>query len=1191
MAGSTTVVDLLIRARDTASGVIGQVRSGISGLGDAASQALAPLRSFAGLIGAAVGIGGGKEILDRAEAFTALSNQLRIATKSEEEYQATLDAVVVVSKKANSDLDSTARLYAKVQQAAELLGLTQQQVADVTETVAKGMQLSGAATAEASGATRQFTQALASGVLRGDEFNSVMEASPALIKAIADGLGVSVGEMRALAEAGQLTADRITQALLSQKSAIDEVYGKLPQTVGQGLGQLSNAATLFVGKLNEQTGATQSLGSGLKFLAENMDAVAAVMGAAFVASTAKAVQSTTQFVTASLAAREASRQQAIASEQQVVANVAAAQAQVAAAQGAYNRALAEQRATQAQLLAIESLAGLFASEEALAVARAQATAAANAAAAATQRYTAAQAALVAAQGPAAASVGLFGRAVGFLAGPGGLIMAAVSAFALLYSSFSKTKPATDELTASTDQYSEALRKMNQAQLDAASVKLGDAIDEQKAAIAAAADEVDRLKNGHIGLWEALTESKSRSQQLTEAEGAQADAVAKLNDLEEKYEVFLRRSADTQQQAATNSQVLVTAYNQQVTALDKLQTQLGDREKYLKQVSDAEIAQTQALIEKAKAAGDEAKAEQLLIQLAAQRATAAEQQAALARAEAVAEETKVAALEKVRDLQGKLTPQQQQTLALARESVVAKRAEAAASELVADRLKAEAQSQETGIAAKQRAVQITERTVSASSNYVSALESVANAQLSGIRAEIDLANSKGHTQTAQQKSIELAKLEAQWAQTLAAAKQTEIAAEIAGQQAKLAALVAIEKKTQADQLEISAIQLKLVALGKEAEVSKLTQAIAAEKQRQAELGIGAAQKTTEATRANTGAVEANVEAQEKQVKVVDNVRKMAEGLATAVNSARGRMDELSKSAGLFFEMTLQGTLNAQGLTNGFTAAGKAANDFLNATRGGSDALAGFEGNASQAAAAEGRLRQELVFSVNMMDTYATAIELAEARTRKAFFEQSADAERLRLSIQKMADSGRVDMGLLARASEDVRSGFDLLDEEDLSGLSVAIDAVNQKLRKMQQEVEDARARLGDLNAELLEAQGQDKKAELLRQQLDFQERLAEIEKKRQEAEALGNRELIALLDEQRETLEEINRTKVANIEAENAAADATERAARATKGLAENADNLERVHRSMAGIAQTDLSGLSGQFSGIANSADRLREML
>ena len=205
MAGTSVVVELWLKGRDLASGAIDRVRDAVGGLSDSVSAALGPLRSFAGLIAAAVGVGGAREIIDRADAYTNLSNQVRVASKSEEDYQESMRAVGAIAKDTNGDLNSTAQLYGKVKQNAESLGISQQQIADVTAIVTKCMQLSGAETAAAAGATLQFTQALGSGVLRGEEFNSVLEASPALIKSIADGLGVTVGEMRGLAEAGQLT--------------------------------------------------------------------------------------------------------------------------------------------------------------------------------------------------------------------------------------------------------------------------------------------------------------------------------------------------------------------------------------------------------------------------------------------------------------------------------------------------------------------------------------------------------------------------------------------------------------------------------------------------------------------------------------------------------------------------------------------------------------------------------------------------------------------------------------------------------------------------------------------------------------------------------------------------------------------------------------------------------------------------
>jgi len=1136
MAGSTTVVDLLIRGRDLASGAIGQVRDAVGGLSDRARAALEPLRSFAGLITAAIGAGGAKELIDRADAYTNLSNQVRIASKGEEDYQASIAAVASIAKDANSDLASTASLYGKVKQNADSLGISQQQIADVTAVVAKGMQLSGASSEAAAGATLQFTQALGSGVLRGEEFNSVIEASPALIKAIADGLGVTVGEMRGLAEAGQLTSDRVVQALLSQKTAIDDVYGKLPQTVGQAMGQLSNAATLFVGKLNEQTGVTRSLGDGLKFLANNMDAVAAVAGAAFAASMAKGAQSTAQFVTASLAARDAARQQAIAAEQQQAANLAAAQGQVAAAQAAYNRALAEQRATQAQLAALESLAGLFASEQALTLARAQSSAAVAAATAATERYAAAQAALNALQGPAAASAGLFGRAMGVLAGPGGLILAAVSAFGLLYGSFSKQKPATDDLTQSVEQFTESLNKMNKAQAEAALLKLGAALDQQTQSVADAKAEVDRLNEVLAYYQKTGVNTELTTRALTEANGALADETGKLHELEDKRAALLERIKTAQQDSASTNFAQVTVYNQQVVALDKLADTLSKRESYLKRVNDAEIAETQALIEKAKALGDTRTAEQLTINLAAQRAKAADQAASLAQAEAVAENTKVAALEKVRDLQGQLTPKQQEALALARESAVAKNTEASAAQLLAEKLKAEAESEATGLAAKERAVAKTDQVVAASSDYLSALQAVATAQLSGVQAEIDLANAKGDTYTAQAKTVELAKLEAQWAKALAEAKQAEIAAEKASTEAKIAKLQATNDNTEATQKEIAALQLQLVALGKQAEAETLaanTKELAAQQvvasqfeQTDSQKGLNRALEEGEQT------ADGYTKTQGELVKNTSDSSAALEGLSNYLDTTRKSMDGLSASTRLLFEAELASALErAHNVTTTVGLATQAWRAYQAGASDSSQALAKFQGELDHANALIEQSREKLLFSGNGFTSWEASVEMAAGKAQKAFYEQAIQAERLRATIADMTDSGRIDVGQLAEATRAAKDDFRLLDDQDLSNLRSAIDDAQQRMKALQEETVAAKDRVSELNAEIAREKGDTAAADALDLQLEKQQQLAEVEKNLAQARLENNRELIALYESQRSKLQELYDLKSRNLEKE------------------------------------------------------------
>lgn len=1136
MAGSSTVVELLIRARDLASNTIDRVRGAVGGLADQARAALEPLRSFTGLIGGALGLGGANELIERADAFDNLSNQVKVATKSEQEYRESLEDVEAIAQRSRADLDSTARLYAKVRQNADSLGLSQAQVAEVTELVAKGMQLSGSAASATNGAIGQFNQSLASGRLSGEEFNSVMEASPALMKAIADGLGVAVGELRAMAEAQQLTADRVVQGLLSQKDAIDELYGKTTVTVEQRLGQLSNAATLFVGRLNEQYGATRSLGDGLQFLANNLDAVAGLMGAAFAASVAKGAQSTYQFVAASIAARDAARQQAIAAQQQTAANVAAAQGHVAAAQAAYNRALAEQRAAQAQLAALETLAGLFASEEALALARTQSAAAANAATVATQRYTAAQAALAAAQGPAAASAGLFARAMGLLTGPAGLILTAVASFGLLYGAFAKQKPAVDALAQSTDQYAESLKKMNGAQLAGQLLDLNKAIADQEDVMKRARFAARDLDETYTETGETIRTSRVGTEEYIRAQADLADQTATLNDLQAKRAALLERQAAAQREASAGDMAAVTAYNQQVTALDKLAGSLADRGKYLKQVNDAEIAQTQALLDKAKALGDAATAEKLTIQLAGQRAKAAEQAAALSRAEAVAEDAKVAALEKIRDLQKKQTPEKQESLALARESAVAKRAEADAAALLAERLQQEARNVDLLTMAESKQVEqaraiaeMYERLKSASGEYYDAL--IAQAQ------------AEGRERDARALTVEKLKEQAEFQELINQAKQLE-----ASQQREILSVLQQEaerRKANNETLDAE-FQLKL-------KQQELTVKIA-----EAEAGTAAAQaKTAEQTAALTAKIQMFVAAGYDELEA-KRLALLASGQFTAAlkieEEQRKKTTEATKEQKDATKETAAAEKEAATATKEHAAQLAAAGDTITDTLNGwIDRLGALSPAAVQAFESQQQFTESTVKTATAGERAAEAIDAlghtmtnlggsgfvrqmnetaaAAQQVEATFWGQADAAEQVTAQLENLAETGAGNFDALIREATAAKASFNLLDQARLDNLQQAIDAANSKLRQMQDEAKSAQDRIAELNAEIAAEKGDTAAADQLQLELDRKRALAEAEKNLAAAQAANNAELIALYEEQKRKLQELYDLKQRNLEAD------------------------------------------------------------
>lgn len=690
MAERNLVLQLLITARDTASEVVGRVGAGVRGIGDAVSAALEPLRAFGGLMSAAIGLGGAKELADRADAYTRLTNSLKVATKSEEEYLTAREAVIGIAQRAHSDLETTASLYARINQNAAAMNINQEQVVNLTELISKGMQLGGGSAEEYAGATLQLTQAFGSGVLRGEEFNSVMEASPELMKRLAAGLGVAVGELRGLAEQGVLTSTIVSQALLSQKDAIDAAYGKATQTLEQAFTQLGSKVTLFVGQLNESTGASASAGAAIKFLAENLNVVAAALGGAFVASIAKSTTAMVGYVQASLAARVAARDQAVAAAAQAEANIAAAQGNVAAAQAAYNRALAEQRATQAQLAALESSVGLFASEEALTLARQQASAAASAATTATQRYAAAQAGLAALQTETAAATGLMSRAMGFLAGPGGLILLAVGAFAALLPMLSKSKTHTEDLTTSTESYADSLKKMSEQQLKGQQIRMDEAIDRQREAVEKAtaagwayADYLDESTGMAVRV-------ERNAQDLALAQENLANETAKLSALEEKRIALGGALAEAQnRQTNLTAKELAQLAAQQV-AMSNLSGRAEDLAKQTQAVTDANQDRLQSEIDLAQTSGDLQKVEALTLQLAKEKATAAERQAQFDRVAAVAIQARVAAMEAEYQSYRQLTPVQTQALIDAKADAAAKEAQAKASAALAAQLQFQAE---------------------------------------------------------------------------------------------------------------------------------------------------------------------------------------------------------------------------------------------------------------------------------------------------------------------------------------------------------------------------------------------------------------------------------------------------------------------------------------------------------------------
>ena len=206
--------------------------------------------------------------IEAADSFTLMSSKLKLATSSQDEFKKAQDALFKIAQANNTELASTVDLFARLSRGMKEAGNSQSDVLKMTNAVNQALKISGATASETSSVITQFGQALGSGVLRGEEFNAIMENGNRLARALADGLGVPLGSLRKLAEQGKLTGDIVTKAILSQTDALSQEAAVMDTTVGQAWTNLQNAITQYIGEANDATGASKDLANAILTIAE-----------------------------------------------------------------------------------------------------------------------------------------------------------------------------------------------------------------------------------------------------------------------------------------------------------------------------------------------------------------------------------------------------------------------------------------------------------------------------------------------------------------------------------------------------------------------------------------------------------------------------------------------------------------------------------------------------------------------------------------------------------------------------------------------------------------------------------------------------------------------------------------------------------------------------------------------------------
>ncbi|MFW2106142.1 tape measure protein [Acinetobacter guillouiae] len=298
-------------------------------------------RQLAGYLAGVVTVG---TAIAKMDTYTGLNNKLKLVTKSQSELNTAMNDTFKIAQNTAQAWDSVAQIYQRFSDNAQRLNITQAKTAELTDTVAKAIAISGGSAASAEAALVQFSQALASNVLRGEELNSVMEQAPGLAKAIAQGMGITVGQLRSVAAEGKITGDVLVDALTKARGSVNELFGKTDFTIAQSFTQLSNEVTKFVGEAGKGSGAAKVLSSSISALAENLAPIANAGAALAIGMLTKAMISNAAATTSATYSLIAKVDASIAERN---ANIAAAQAEVASA-------AAEAQSTQVTLTNIKA---------------------------------------------------------------------------------------------------------------------------------------------------------------------------------------------------------------------------------------------------------------------------------------------------------------------------------------------------------------------------------------------------------------------------------------------------------------------------------------------------------------------------------------------------------------------------------------------------------------------------------------------------------------------------------------------------------------------------------------------------------------------------------------------------------------------------------------------------------------------
>lgn len=521
--------------------------------------------SALGLAGAFAGAFATGHLISLADEWNSVNARLKQTSQSTDDFSNSQRLLMDISQKTGTSFSDNANLFSRSAASMREFGYDSAQVLDITEAISTGLKLSGANAQESSSVITQFSQALAQGVLRGEEFNSVNENGDRVIRALAAGMGVARKDLKSMADQGQLTIDKVVPALISQLGKLRSEFGELPQTVSSSATKVENAFMQWVGGANEASGATRTLTGILDGVANNIDEVATAAGVLVAVGAAR------YFGNMALSARSATADIINAAKSEVSlaeAQVRGTQISTARARAAVYRAqkaLEAARGTDAQAAAEKRLAAAQGSLSRNITARASAQTALN----------------------SVTSVGsrLLGGALELVGGIPGLVLLGAGAWYTMYQNQEQARLSAQDYAKTIDQVREKTKLMSLPEAADSEGKTRKALDEQNRLIDEQRIKVRNLQrdvetlNKARNQYQGMLDDSDLIDGITTATASLAVEQSRLNQMQEKAQqiqqvldglenrrVILIRQQVAEQNAAYQSLIMM---NGQHTEFNRL----------------------------------------------------------------------------------------------------------------------------------------------------------------------------------------------------------------------------------------------------------------------------------------------------------------------------------------------------------------------------------------------------------------------------------------------------------------------------------------------------------------------------------------------------------------------------------------------------------------------------------------------